>query len=163
MADHFSGSGKGVRRGHDEVASLHTGSLQRQMHRGGTGIDRDSKFCSEIVGKALFELMGLGAGCDPAGLQDLLDLTQFGLTNFWQGERKGGRSLHDPDQSDRFTRVERSSLMLPTADRFNESRISASGSPVSRVRIQALTALLFPLGVSEVTNQLVEISSVGGR
>jgi hypothetical protein len=34
--------------------------------------------------------------------------------------------------------------------------------PPNLLRVQALTTLLFPLGVGKVTNQLVEISSVGG-
>ena len=124
MADHFGSGGKGVRRGQDVVAPLHADSLQSQVHRAGTGIDRDRVFRPEIVRKPLFELVDLGAGRNPSGLQDFPDLVQFSFTNIWQRERQQCRSFHCRDQSDRLRRADRSSVALPTAGGFDDSRRS---------------------------------------
>ena len=60
VADDFRRGRERVGRGQDEVASLQTDRLERQMHRGGTGIDGDRKLCADVAGKLPFKLVGLG-------------------------------------------------------------------------------------------------------
>ena len=66
ICNHLGGRGEGVRGQQHFVPRLQADGVERQLQRGGTGINRQSVFAANISGKLFFELDGDRPGGKPA-------------------------------------------------------------------------------------------------
>ena len=88
VANDFRRRGERIGCRQDEIAGLDVGRFERQVHRGGAGVDRDREPGANVGGEFLLELMHLRTGRDPTGLEHVLDLGQFLVSEVGQGKRK---------------------------------------------------------------------------
>ena len=86
MTDHAGGSRVGIGAGDDLVTRTDAKHMKRQLHGRRRGIQANRPVCSAVGGDFFFKQLGLRAGRDPAGTQNLHDLVNLQLSDV--GRRK---------------------------------------------------------------------------
>ena len=109
IADDFGG-GRERDRGRDDLVSrAQADGLERQVERGGTGIDRDRMANADRRGEFRLELTGPRTARQPAGANRVDDLRNFGLIRVGKGEGKKRVAGHQLPMSRTYSFIARPS------------------------------------------------------